>query len=150
MEFLIREAKQKKYAAEKVDVDRAKEAARVKQELAKQQERQAEAARRGNSSRIQFRLVDGSQLVNTFEPEQTLADARAFITEKLKDLNQSTSFSMHSSFPKRDYTAQDMSVSLRDLQLVPSATLLIIPVNNVSILDFFEQNYLFSFINFLR
>lgn len=127
----IREAKQAKYASEKADAEKAKEAARAKQELARQQERQAEAARRGNSARIQFRLVDGSQLVNTFEPEQTLADARAFITEKLKGLNQSTSFSMHSSFPKRDYTAQDMSVSLRDLQLVPSATLLIIPVDNI-------------------
>ena len=79
-------------------------------------------------ARIQFRLVDGSQIVNTFQPDQTLADAKTFIAEKLRDLNQSSSFSMHSSFPKRDYTAQDMPLTLRDLQLVPSGTIMIIPV----------------------
>ena len=43
-------------------------------------------------------------------------------------MNETQSFSMHSTFPKRDYGEADMSQTLRDLQLAPSATLLIIPV----------------------
>ena len=35
---------------------------------------------------------------------------------------------MHSSFPKREYTLNDMESTLRDLQLAPTSTLLIIPV----------------------
>lgn len=45
-------------------------------------------------------------------------------------MNESQSFTMHSTFPKRDYTEADMSQTLRDLQLAPSATLLIIPVRS--------------------
>ena len=51
------------------------------------------------------------------------------LTKKLKEMNENQSFTMHSVFPKRDYTSQDMSFTLRELQLVPSASLLIIPVN---------------------
>jgi len=42
-------------------------------------------------------------------------------------MNEIQSFSMHSTFPKRDYSEADMSKTLRDLQLAPSATILIIP-----------------------
>lgn len=125
-----REAKQQKYAAEKSELDKTKEAARVQKELAKQQQQMIDAANKGKFARIQFRLTDGSSVVNQFEPEQTLEDARAFIAEKLKEMNESTTFTMHSTFPKRDYTVQDMSSTLRDLQLVPSATLLIIPTRS--------------------
>jgi len=125
-----REDKQKKYAAEKVEVDKSKEAARTQLELAKQQERMAEAANRSKFARIQFKLTDGSSIVNQFEPEQKLDDARTFITNKLSEMNENTLFSMHSTFPKRDYTAEDMSLSLRELQLVPSASILIIPTRS--------------------
>ena len=40
---------------------------------------------------------------------------------------------MHSTFPKRDYSESDMSQTLRDLQLAPSATILIIPVSCLTI-----------------
>lgn len=35
---------------------------------------------------------------------------------------------MHTSYPKREFTEADMTKTLRDLQLAPSASLLIIPV----------------------
>lgn len=127
-----REDKQKKYSSEKVEVDKSKEAARAQQELVKQQERMAEAANRSKFARIQFRLTDGSSVVNQFEPEQKLDDAREFIKNKLSEMNENTSFSMHSTFPKRDYTTEDMSLTLRELQLVPSASILIIPIRSKS------------------
>ena len=45
-------------------------------------------------------------------------------------MNESQSFSMHSTFPKRDYTESDMSQTFRDLQLAPSATILIMPIRS--------------------
>ena len=50
-------------------------------------------------------------------------------------MNETQSFSMHSTFPKRDYTENEMSQTLRDLQLAPSATILVIPV-------FFLKNFI--------
>ena len=80
------------------------------------------------NARIQFRFVDGSSTVGHFDADQTLSEARAFVAQKLKEMNESQSFSLHSSFPKREYTTSDMSTSLRALQLAPSASLLVIPV----------------------
>ena len=62
-------------------MDKAKELVRNKLELSKQQERMAEEVSKVSISRIQFRLTDGSSVVNKFEPEQTLEDARTFITQ---------------------------------------------------------------------
>lgn len=47
-------------------------------------------------------------------------------------MNMSTQFSMHTTYPKRDYTQQDMDSTLRELQLAPTATLLILPVGGRS------------------
>lgn len=127
-----REEKQKRYASEKTEIDKVKEDARIKRELVKQQERMIEEANKGKVSRIQFRLTDGTSVIGQFDPEQKLEDARAFIVEKLTEMNESTVFTMHSTFPKRDYVAQDMMSTLRDLQLVPTATLLIIPTRSVA------------------
>ncbi len=76
-----REDKQKKYAQEKVELEKSKEAAHTQLELAKQQERLIEAAAKSTFARIQFRLTDGSSVVNQFDPNQTLDEARLFITE---------------------------------------------------------------------
>jgi len=48
--------------------------------------------------------------------------------QKLKEQNDTRAFSLHLSFPKREYTQEDMVRTLRDLNLAPSASLLIIPV----------------------
>lgn len=142
-----REEKQKKYAQDKVEAEKAREVERARQEQQKLVEKQAEAARNSNSARLQFRFTDGSSVVNQFTPEQKLQEARDFVEQvsssnslylililiskilkKLREMNQSTSFSMHSSFPKREYTSADLSKTLRELGLAPSASLLIIPV----------------------
>ena len=39
---------------------------------------------------------------------------------------------MHSTFPKRDYTMEDMNLSLKELHLAPSACILIIPSKSVA------------------
>jgi hypothetical protein len=109
-------------------LDKVKEAERVRQDLARQQEKAAEAARNSNVARIQFRFTDGSSTVGQFEPDQLLRDAHQFVEQRLKDIGQSVQFGLHSSFPKREYTVSDMDTTLRQLGLAPSASLLVIPV----------------------
>ncbi|CAF0843116.1 unnamed protein product [Brachionus calyciflorus] len=129
-----REEKQKNYAQEKQDVQSAKEAERQKLEQQKLLEKQAEAARNSNIARLQFRLVDGSSFNSQFEPNQTLKEVKDFVAQKLVEMNNNnTNFSMHSTFPKREYTDSDMSLTLRELNLAPSASLLIIPAKTKSI-----------------
>jgi hypothetical protein len=80
-------------------------------------------------ARLQFRFTDGSSVVHQFEPDQPFSLAHSFVEEKLKEMSQSVQFTLHSSFPKREYTANEMSSTFRDLGLAPSASLLVIPVN---------------------
>ena len=125
-----REEKQKKYAKEKEELENSKKTQLEQQELARQQQAQAESARLSQIARIQFRFVDGSSVNQQFDPNQTLDEARSFVADKLKERNESQSFSLHSSFPKREYTSADMVKTLRDLQLAPSASLLVIPIKS--------------------
>ncbi len=70
-----------------------------------------------------------------------------FIKQKLKEQNDTRAFTLHLSFPKREYTQEDMNQTLRDLQLAPSASLLIIPVSEFKML-FFNINNKSSFVSF--
>lgn len=76
-----REDKQKKYALERETIDKAKEDMRAQLELAKQQQQQNEAAVRSQIARIQFKLIDGSSIVNQFDPNDTLSQAKQFISD---------------------------------------------------------------------
>lgn len=113
-------------------MEKAEAERKAKLDLQKQQEKQAEAARNSNIARLQFRFVDGSSVVNQFTPDQTLEEVRQFVAQKLKDMNETAPFAIHTSFPKREFTSADMNSTLRDLQLAPSAALLIIPVSDIS------------------
>lgn len=61
-------------------MDRLKSEKSAKAELTKHQERAAEEANKSKFARIQFRLVDGQSIVNQFDADQTLNDARTFLT----------------------------------------------------------------------
>lgn len=127
-----REDKQKKYSQEKEEMIKIKENAAKQQELLKQQQETSEALARSHIARIQFRLINGSSIVKQFDSDQTLDDARKFISDKLRDMNETSSFSMHSTFPKRDFTEIDMAQTLRTLQLFPSASILIMPIRSTA------------------
>ncbi len=48
--------------------------------------------------------------------------------KKLRELDYSQSFAMHTMHPKRVLGNDDMNKSLKDLELAPTATILVIPV----------------------
>lgn len=74
-----------------------------------------------NQATIQFRLPDGSQFVSVFEQNQSLAEAAAAVASK----TTLRSFQLYQTFPKRKFETEDYKRSFVELDLVPSASLLV-------------------------
>ncbi|KAI4467006.1 ubx domain-containing protein 4 [Holotrichia oblita] len=78
-------------------------------------------------TRIQFKLPDGSTHTHEFKSEDTLQDLKLYIKT---NLNPAYNFMLATTFPKREFTNEHDSSTLAELELIPSAVLLILPVSN--------------------
>jgi len=74
--------------------------------------------------RIQFRLTDGSTMVQQFGSKEPLAAVRLFVQMNRTD-GGGPSFILKTTFPTKTFTEDDMEKSLLLLGLVPSATVLV-------------------------
>ncbi|KAI8849565.1 hypothetical protein BC829DRAFT_442973 [Chytridium lagenaria] len=72
---------------------------------------------------IAIRLPDGSTLRERFKVGDTLSDVRAFV-EKQQPLK---AFDICQTYPFREYSTSDEQLTLKDLDLVPSTSLVIRP-----------------------
>lgn len=143
-----KEKEEERIAREKVRSliaqDRAERAARYqqtkgaeqaeKERLAKVLEEQERAARsaavNSNEARLQFRLPDGSYNNHVFPADSSLEDVRNFVRNEIRP--PFSNFTLCTTFPRRHFTQSNYSESLRDLQLAPSAVLLILPDQSVT------------------
>ena len=115
------------------------------------QEERASAARNA-FARLQFRLPDGSTRNEQFSSQVTLQTVKQFIDNEVKPpfkynfvfvnyiskyFNGSSlvyrAYNLCTTYPRREFNSNDMNSSLSDLNLTPSAALLILPVNSSSI-----------------
>lgn len=81
-------------------------------------------------TRIQFRLPSGNPHLGQFEPTSTLAELRTYVAQNIElPFRQ---FAISTSFPRRDLTQEEDHKTLLELQLVPTAVILILPLKNVS------------------
>lgn len=78
-----------------------------------------------NISRLKFRLPDGSSSISQFPAEAPLSEVRQYIEQNVT-LPFST-FILASTVQHRPFTVDDYNTSLRDLGLVPSAILAVLP-----------------------
>ncbi|EEC14534.1 UBX domain-containing protein, putative [Ixodes scapularis] len=101
---------------------RGREAALLQEQ---QQRLSQEAAARSVVARIQFRLPDGSSATHTFDATATLQDLRNFVLETIRP--GFSSFSLSTTFPRKEFTHGQYSQSLQQLELTPSAVLLVVP-----------------------
>ncbi|XP_064011820.1 UBX domain-containing protein 4 [Pogoniulus pusillus] len=105
------------------------EAAKAAALQAKQAEIEArkEAAQRERSAiaRIQFRLPDGSSFTNQFPSEARLEEARQFAAQTVG--NAYGNFSLATMFPRREFTKEDYGKKLLELELAPSASVVLLP-----------------------
>ncbi|XP_072328391.1 UBX domain-containing protein 4 isoform X2 [Scyliorhinus torazame] len=122
---------------QQIALDRAERAARYAKtqeeaqaaKRASQQRRVNEESRnkeeRSKMCRIQFRLPDGSSFTNQFSAEATLAEARQFAESQVGGLYGH--FELAITFPRKQFTKDDYSKTLTELELVPSASIILIP-----------------------
>ncbi len=118
-----------------------KEQRRRDQEEKHRKELEAEAKRaeeeiqaRSSKARIQFRLPDGRSVTKQFGPDEPLSVLYDYVANDDKDVRVPFKrFALNTTFPSRKLDNEDRRMSLRRLGLVPSSTVLILPVGNNSV-----------------
>lgn len=75
------------------------------------------------TAKIALRMMDGSQLVQTFQAGEQLAAVRLFVQLKME--SPDTSFGLMTNFPKRVFTDEEYDMPLDKLGLVPNAVLIV-------------------------
>ncbi|OWR47142.1 UBX domain-containing protein 4 isoform 2 [Danaus plexippus plexippus] len=74
------------------------------------------------SARVQFKLPDGTTHVTTFPARATVRDVTTYVTQQLQPEGL---FSLWTAFPRRELSSP--ASTLLELQLAPSAALLVLP-----------------------
>ncbi|KAL3056812.1 hypothetical protein OYC64_019315 [Pagothenia borchgrevinki] len=140
-----REKAEEKAARERVRqqiaLDRADRAARyaktqeeeksTKQSLLQAQQAEQDARKeafvreRSTRARIQFRLPDGSSLSNQFPSQSRLQEAMLFVAQEVG--NRYGNFSLATMFPRREFTSEDLNKTFLELELTPSASIVLLP-----------------------
>lgn len=82
-------------------------------------------------TRIQFRLPSGNPHMGQFDPTSTLRALRTYVVQNI-DL-PFRHFAMSTSFPRKDLTHDDDDKTLLELELVPTAVILILPLKNSNV-----------------
>lgn len=102
-------------------------------------------------TRIQFRLPSGNPHMGQFSPTSTLLSLRNYVAENINlPFRQ---YAMSTSFPRRELTNEDNDKTLLELELVPTAVILILPLKNNNIVtavtstqdDSFLSRFIWSF-----
>ncbi|CAM9684423.1 unnamed protein product [Lampetra planeri] len=120
-----------RYNREKEEVDAARVAAQQAKEAEKRAKEQQTQQDRTAIARIQYRLPDGSYFTNQFASETTLAEARTFAQQVVK--NAYGDFTLATAFPRRNFTVDDYPRTLQELGLAPSAAIIVLPGNRTAV-----------------
>ncbi|XP_028289595.1 UBX domain-containing protein 4 isoform X2 [Parambassis ranga] len=80
---------------------------------------------RSTTARIQFRLPDGSSFTNQFPSHSRLQEAWNFAVQEVG--NRYGNFSLATMFPRREFTSEDLNKTLLELELAPSASVVLLP-----------------------
>lgn len=114
-----------RYAKTQEEADAARAAAQQARQAEQEMKRDAVQRERSAIARIQFRLPDGSSLTNQFPSETKLQEARQFAAQEVG--NRYGHFSLATMFPRREFTAEDLQKTLLELELAPSASIVLLP-----------------------
>ncbi|GCC31094.1 UBX domain-containing protein 4 [Chiloscyllium punctatum] len=111
-----------RYAKTKEEAEAAKKAAELQRQATEEARNKKE---RSNMCRIQFRLPDGSSFTNQFSADATLLEARQFAESQVGGVYGH--FELAITFPRKQFTKDDYSKTLTELELVPSASIILVP-----------------------
>nr|XP_047918673.1 UBX domain-containing protein 4 [Anser cygnoides] len=115
-----------RFAKSKEEAEAAKAAALQAKQAEIEARKEASQKERSLVARIQFRLPDGSSFTNQFPSEARLEEARQFAAQTVG--NAYGNFSLATMFPRREFTKEDYGKKLLELELVPSASVVLLPV----------------------
>ncbi|XP_067003683.2 UBX domain-containing protein 4 [Anabrus simplex] len=122
---------------DQINQDRAERAARMTAGSGMAQSEQKEESRvpaqRSDVARIQFRLPDGSSHTQSFSADTPLAEVRAYAATNLA--LPFRDFAMSTTFPRREFTGSDNCRSVSELELVPTAVILILPASSSAVVS---------------
>ncbi|KMQ88113.1 ubx domain-containing protein 2 [Lasius niger] len=103
----------------------------MQQQQCQEQSKYIPAPSNATVTRIQFRLPSGYSHTGQFEPSSTLRALRTYVIENIElPFRQ---FAMSMSFPRRELTNEENDKTLMELELVPSAVILILPLKNSNV-----------------
>ncbi|CAL8370858.1 unnamed protein product [Arctogadus glacialis] len=114
-----------RYAKNQGEVEAGRQAALQARQVEQEAKKDAAVRERSAVARIQFRLPDGSFFTNQFPAESLLLDAREFAVQETG--HRYGNFSMATMFPRREFTSEDLNKSLLELELAPSASVVLLP-----------------------
>ncbi|NXR86883.1 UBXN4 protein, partial [Hypocryptadius cinnamomeus] len=114
-----------RFAKSKEEAEAAKAAALQAKQAEIEARKEAAQRERSAIARIQFRLPDGSSFTNQFPSEARLEEARQFAAQTVG--NTYGNFSLATMFPRREFTKEDYGKKLLDLELAPSASVVLLP-----------------------
>ncbi|KAJ8255982.1 hypothetical protein COCON_G00198460 [Conger conger] len=114
-----------RYAKNQEEADAAKAAALQARQAEMEARKETLQRERSAVARIQFRLPDGSSFTNQFPSEALLQDARDFAAQEVG--NRYGNFSLATMFPRREFTGEDLDRTLLELELAPSASVVLLP-----------------------
>lgn len=83
-------------------------------------------------ARIQFKKPDGETEVKTFGSSEIFAAVRLFVEENVIVASGIREFALATAFPRKEFKAEDDPKTLLELGLVPSAVILILPLDKAS------------------
>ncbi|KAM9850928.1 UBX domain-containing protein 4 [Aulostomus maculatus] len=114
-----------RYAKTQEEERTAKQAQLQARQTEEEARRRALLRERSTITRIQFRLPDGSSFTNQFPSQSKLQEARQFAVQELG--NRYGNFSLATMFPRREFTSEDLNKTLQELELTPSASVVLLP-----------------------
>jgi hypothetical protein len=117
-----------KFRQEKVDKELAVMRAKSEKLAAQAQEEARQIAAKRESARIQFRLPDGSSFMQVFPSSELLATCRTVVLQRLG--RSYSAVTLSTIYPKRTFSETDMAQTLLDLELAPSAALVVLPLSS--------------------
>jgi len=119
-----------RYQTAQATEEERRKTAQIAQEQLKQERAAVAAAARSAFTRLQFRLPDGSTRTDQFASDQRLVDVTNYIDREIRPPFKT--YSLCTTFPRRQFASADMDKSLSELDLTPSAALLIVPLTSTS------------------
>lgn len=135
-------------AADKLE--RARKFAEIEQELIGNSNNQQQHVNRihhtnNNEVSLQFRFGNGETLTHTFESNTKLSEINQYVRDTI--LKNSMDFKLATTHPKHEFTIEEINSSLAELNLTPTAVLVIIPKKQQMIPYFIAESLFMNTLN---